>query len=72
MKAVAGQLGFSDESFNAALTNQDLFNKIETMRDQAINDFGLEGTPTFYINGKTVSGQQTLDQMSALVDPLLA
>ena len=71
VKAVAVQLGFSDDSFNTALKNQDFFTKIGTMRDQAVNDFGLEGTPTFYINGKQLTGEKTLDQLSAEIDPLL-
>lgn len=71
VKAVAFQLGFSDASFNEALTNQELFNAIEAMRNQALNEFGLEGTPTFYINGKTLTGEKTLDALSAEIDPLL-
>jgi protein-disulfide isomerase len=71
IKAVAVQLGFSDASFNQALTNQDLFNAVETMRDQALNDFGLEGTPTFYLNGKQLTGEKTLEALSAEIDPLL-
>ena len=30
------------------------------------------GTPTFYINGKTLSGEKTLEQLAAEIDPLLA
>ncbi|HEX4298735.1 MAG TPA: thioredoxin domain-containing protein [Devosia sp.] len=71
VKAVAVQLGFSDDSFTAALKDQDLFNAIEKMRDQAVNDFGLEGTPTFYLNGLQMTGEKTLDQLSAAIDPLL-
>ena len=71
VKAVALQLGFSDDSFNQALQNQDFFNAIQSMRDQAINDFGLEGTPTFYVNGKQVTGEQTMDQLDAIITPLL-
>ncbi|MDO8359255.1 MAG: thioredoxin domain-containing protein, partial [Devosia sp.] len=71
VKAVAIQLGFSDGAFNAALTNQELFAAIETMRDQAMKDFGLEGTPTFYLNGKQMVGEKTLEQLSAEIDPLL-
>ena len=71
VKAVALQLGFSEDSFTAALKNQDFFNKIETMRDQALKDFGLEGTPTFYLNGTQMTGEKTLDSLSAAVDPLL-
>ena len=71
VKAVALQLGFSEDSFTAALKNQDFFNKIETMRDQALKDFGLEGTPTFYLNGTQMTGEKTLDSLSAAIDPLL-
>jgi protein-disulfide isomerase len=71
VKAVAFQLGFTEDTFNEALKNQDFFNAVETMRDQAINDFGLEGTPTFYINGKTLSGEKTMDQLDAEITPLL-
>lgn len=71
LKTVATQLGFSDAAFNEALTNQELFNGIDAMRNQALNDFGLEGTPTFYINGKQLTGDKTMEQLSAEIDPLL-
>jgi hypothetical protein len=53
------------------LTNQDLFTGMEAMREQALNEFGLQGTPTFYVNGKTLSGDKTLEQMAAEIDPLV-
>ncbi|HTM77446.1 MAG TPA: thioredoxin domain-containing protein [Devosia sp.] len=68
---IAKQLGFTQESFNAALTNQALFTGVESLRDQALKEFGLLGTPTFYINGKTLSGDKTLEQLAAEIDPLL-
>ncbi len=71
LKTVATQLGFTEAAFNEALTNQDLFNGIDSMRNQALNDFGLEGTPTFYVNGKQLTGDKTLDVLSAEIDPLL-
>ena len=70
--AIAKQLGFTDESFDAALTNQELFAAMETMRQQALDEFKLEGTPTFYINGKQLTGDKTLEQLKAEIDPLLA
>ncbi|WIJ24580.1 thioredoxin domain-containing protein [Devosia sp. RR2S18] len=68
---IAVQLGFTQESFDAALTNQELFAAMEAVRDQALNDFGLSGTPTFYVNGKTLTGGQTLEQLAAEIDPLV-
>lgn len=69
--AIALQLGFTEESFEAALTNQELFGAMETLRDQALNEFDLTGTPTFYINGKQLSGDTTLDALAAEIDPQL-
>ena len=68
---IAKQLGFTQETFDAALTNQALFNGMEALREQALNDFGLSGTPTFYVNGKTLTGDKTLEQLAAEIDPLI-
>jgi hypothetical protein len=68
---IATQLGFTKETFDAALTNQDLFTGMEAMREQALSEFGLQGTPTFYVNGKTLSGDKTLEQLAAEIDPLV-
>ena len=48
-----------------------LYWAMEAVRDQALNDFGLSGTPTFYVNGKTLSGDKTLEQLAAEIDPLV-
>jgi protein-disulfide isomerase len=69
---VAKQLGFTEESFDAALANQDLFAKLQTMQKQAAEEFKLEGTPTFYINGKQLTGEKSLEELKAEIDPLLA
>lgn len=68
---VAKQLGFTEETFNAALANEDLFKGLEEARDQALNEFKLTGTPAFYINGKMLSGAQSLEQLAEVIDPLL-
>jgi protein-disulfide isomerase len=70
--AIAMQLGFTAESFDAALTNQELFNGMETLREQALNEFNLTGTPQFYINGKAMAGEMSIETLSAEIDPLLA
>ena len=72
IKKITTQLGFSEDAFNQALTDQDLFNAIESMRDQALNEFGLDGTPTFYVNGKQLSGEKTLEDLGKEIDPIAA
>lgn len=71
IRGIAKQLGFTDDSYNAALTNQALFTGMEAMRDQATKDFKVQGTPTFYINGKILDGEQSLDDLKKVIDPLL-
>ena len=68
---IAKQLGFTQETFDAALTNQELFTGMEALREQALNEFALAGTPTFYVNGKTLTGDKTLEQLAAEIDPLI-
>jgi len=67
---VALELGFTEESFENALTNRKLFAGLEEARDQALNEFNLTGTPTFYINGKRLSGNKTLQQLADEINPL--
>jgi len=68
---IAKQLGFTQETFDAALTNQELFTGMEALREQALDEFGLAGTPTFYVNGKTLTGDKTFEQLAAEIDPLI-
>ena len=71
LRAVAEELGFSKEMFESTLTNQEAFTAINAVSKQASDEFGLRGTPTFYVNGKTLSGAKTLEQLAAEIDPLV-
>ena len=42
------------------------------MQKQALDEFGLQGTPTFYLNGKKLTGDYTFEAIKAEIDPLLA
>lgn len=71
IKSVAAQFGFTDAAFEAALTDQEYFQALTPMREQAVNEFGLTGTPTFYINGKQMTGDASLERLATAIDPLL-
>ncbi len=72
IEKIALQLGFTQESFEAALTNQTLFDGLDQLRTQALEEFDVTGTPTFFINGQMFTGGTSLDQIAARIDPLLA
>ncbi len=65
---IAKLAGFSQESFEACLTDDKLLQDVNAVRDKAEKDFGVESTPTFFINGKKYSGDMPVDEMSAIID----
>lgn len=70
---IAQQFGFTKETYDAALKNQDIFNGLNAIQKQAADEFQLTGTPTFYLNGKMLPpGEITFEALKAEIDPLLA
>jgi protein-disulfide isomerase len=63
--------GFSQETFEACLTNQKLLDDVNAVMQKGAKEFEVSSTPTFFINGKRYSGDMSVDTMSALIDPLL-
>ncbi|WP_099050926.1 DsbA family protein [Pararhizobium polonicum] len=63
--------GFTQESFEACLTNQKLLDDVQATMQKGEKDFGVKATPTFFINGKKYSGEMSVDTMSALIDTML-
>jgi len=71
MLAIAKQTGFTEESFNACLANQQILDGIEKVRERAVKQFKVESTPTFFINGTKVEGALSLEDMAKVIDPYL-
>jgi protein-disulfide isomerase len=63
--------GFSQQTFEACLTNQKLLDDVNTVMQKGAKEYQVSSTPTFFINGKRYSGDMSVDTMSALIDPLL-
>ena len=66
----AKQFGFTEQSFDACLKNQALFDAISNVRDRGAS-FGVQATPTFFINGKKYEGALSLEEMDSAIEPLL-
>jgi protein-disulfide isomerase len=69
---IAKQAGFTQESFDKCLTDQKLLDQITASRTKAGEDFKINSTPTFFINGKRVSGNNQMADFDAVIEPLLA
>jgi protein-disulfide isomerase len=68
---VVKQAGFTQESFRACLTNQQILDGVNSVKDRGSNEFGVTSTPTFFINGKKMSGALSLEDMDKEIEPLL-
>jgi protein-disulfide isomerase len=56
----ARQAGFSKESFDKCMEDKELFNKIVETRTIGHEKFGVDSTPSFFVNGKRIAGEHTL------------
>jgi len=65
------QTGMSRESFDACLRDQSLRQKIDEVRDRAAQKFGVNATPTFFINGVKHNGEITPEELDKLLEPFL-
>jgi len=68
---IARLAGFTQETFQTCLTNQQLLDDVNAVRNRAASEFGVQSTPTFLINGNRYSGNMSVEDMSALIDSLL-
>jgi protein-disulfide isomerase len=60
--------GFTQQSFEACLTNQKLLDDVVAVREKAAKEFGVDSTPTFFINGQRYAGGMSVAEMSAVID----
>jgi protein-disulfide isomerase len=67
---IATGFGFTPQTFDACLANQALFKAIDEVRARGAG-FGVQGTPTFFVNGKLLRGASTLEELGRAIDPLL-
>jgi protein-disulfide isomerase len=71
LKAIAKQFGFTEDSFNQCLANQKVLDGIQAVRDNAAQNLGVNSTPTFFVNGKRIQGDVSIDDMAKEIDPYL-
>jgi protein-disulfide isomerase len=62
---IAKQAGYSKEKFDQCLADKELFQKIVDTRTRANEKFGVDSTPSFFVNGKRLTGEHTLQDFDA-------
>lgn len=69
---IAKLAGFTEKSFDACLKNKTVASGIVDERNRAEKVFGVDSTPTFFINGNEVQGAQPIETFRTKIDAALA
>src|SRR5262249_15457593 len=67
MFAIAKQAGFTQQTFDECLANQQMLDALKQTQKHAAEKFKVNSTPTFFINGKMFRGTLTLDVLKMQV-----
>lgn len=70
LSALVKQAGFTQESFEACLKRQDIYDAVTVVKDGGAKA-GVDSTPTFFINGQKRSGALTIAEFDKILEPLL-
>ena len=63
--------GMSQKDFDACMNNKALEDRVMAMRLDAQNEFAIDSTPSFIINGKKYSGVVNFARFEKILEPLL-
>jgi protein-disulfide isomerase len=63
--------GMSDGQVEACLSDKALEDAILSARLEGQQKYGVRSTPTFVINGRVYSGNKSVEEFAAILDPLL-
>jgi protein-disulfide isomerase len=69
--SVVRQAGFTQESFEACLKNKSIYDGVNFVKERGAKVFGVDSTPTFFINGEKRSGSISIEDMDKILTPLL-
>ncbi|MBS3651852.1 DsbA family protein [Pseudaminobacter sp. 19-2017] len=71
LRSVMGMTGMSTADFEKCLEDQKLLEQVTAVAD-AGRSFGVDSTPTFFINGEMQKGAPSIERFGAIIDPLVA
>ncbi len=69
LKVEAVAAGVTAADVDACLKNQKLFDAVKGMREAASTKLGVNSTPTFFVAGKRLAGEQPLEKFDEILAP---
>jgi protein-disulfide isomerase len=70
--SIVSEFGLNAEKAEACLKQSELAKSIVSVRDRAVKEFGIKGTPSFFVNGKFIDGHEDPAAARAVIDAALA
>jgi protein-disulfide isomerase len=71
LRSMMRQAGFSQEKFDACLRDQKLYDAVNAVKNRGMEQFKVDSTPTFFINGQRYPGSMSIDELEKIIKPLL-
>jgi len=72
LRKLGNQAGLSNDQIDKCLSDQTLAAEIQQSGVRGYQSFGVEGTPTFFVNGTiVVDGDVSFEDFSKVLDPLI-
>lgn len=72
LKQLARLGGLGAEQADACLADKAMEDAVLKSRLEAQQKFDVKSTPTFIVNGKSYSGEKSVEDFAAIIDPLLS
>ncbi len=63
--------GLSQDDIDGCLNDKTLANEILAARREGAQKYGVDATPSFIVGGRKLSGEQTLGDLTTVIEPLL-
>ncbi len=71
LKQLAKLGGLSEQAVDVCLADKALEDAILSARLEGQQKYGVKSTPSFIINGRVYSGNKSVEEFAAILDPLL-
>ena len=63
--------GLADSEMDACFNDEDMQNAVLQSRLDGSNQYKVQSTPTFVINGEVYAGSRSIDEFAEIIDPLV-
>ena len=71
LRQVMRQAGFGQEKFDTVLRDQKLYEAVNAVKNRAADQFKVDSTPTFFVNGQRMPGAISIDELDKVIKPIL-